>query len=204
MKTPLRYQFTGHDCGTAVMENALSYMIQREQLPPELIHFIYTFLLDGYTKKGWGFFGTSHESMSFFASWLKKYFQHHRQYKMKTEFYKEKEVTLGSIRDVFLKNPKKKICAVVFCWDVWEHYILVTGFTENGDVKIFDSYFRDKPEAKDTKYEIITDHPTEYNRIIPAALFNSAKTDVNFALGPFEEREAFFLIKDLSKRKQVK
>lgn len=47
VKTPLRYQFTGHDCGTATMENALSYMIPREAFPPDLLHFVNNFLLDG-------------------------------------------------------------------------------------------------------------------------------------------------------------
>ena len=45
MKTPLRYQFTNHDCRTATMENAISYMIPREKLPPDLLHYIYNFNL---------------------------------------------------------------------------------------------------------------------------------------------------------------
>ncbi len=202
MKTPLRYQFTGHDCGTATMENAISYMIPREKLPPDLLHYIYNFLLDGYTKRGWGFFGTNHESMCFFAFWLKEYFRQHRNFKIHTEFYKNESVTLDSIREVFNKNINKKVCAVVYCYDLWGHYVLVTGFTKEGDIKIFDPYYRDKVTHDETPYTIINDHPNEYNRIIPASSFDSDKTNINFALGPFEERDALFLIKDsVTKRK---
>lgn len=204
MKTPLRYQFTGHDCGTATMENALSYMIPREQLPPDLLHYIYNFLLDGHTKRGWGFFGTNHESMSFFSFWLKEYFKQHRRFKINAEFYRNEEVTLDFIKEVFQKNVGKKICAIVYCYDLRGHYVLVTGFTKNGDVKVFDSYYRDKVTSDETQYTIVFDHPNEYNRIIPATSFNSAKTDINFALGPFEERDALFLIKDNTIRKNNK
>ena len=202
MKTPLRYQFTGHDCGTATMENALSYMIRREHLPPELLHYTYNFLLDGYTKRGWGFFGTSHESMSFFASWLKEYFNQHSHFRINVEFYRNEKVSLNFIKETFLKNSKKKICVVVYCYDWWGHYVLVTGFTKDGDVKIFDPFYRDKVVSVETPYIIVNDHPCEYNRIIPAASFDSSDAKVNFSLGPFDERDALFLIKDAVVRKK--
>lgn len=203
MKTPLRYQFTGHDCGTATMENALSYMIPREALPPDLIHYVNTYLLDGYTKRGWGFFGTNHEAMTFFAFWLGEYFKQHRHFKINIDFHKQNEVTLDFIKDVFQQNKKNKICAIVYCYDLWGHYVLVTGFTKDGDVKIFDPYFRDKREPKsETPYIVVTDHPTEYNRIIPRESFASDDPSINFALGPWEEREVLFFIKEAQKRRK--
>ncbi len=204
MKTPLRYQFTGHDCGTATMENALSYMIRREHFPPELLHYTYTFLLDAYTEKGWGFFGTSHEVLRFYSSWLQEYFNHHKNYRMNVEYYAKEVVTLDFIKEKFEANSKKKICAVVFCWDWWEHYVLLTGFTKEGDVKIFDPFYRDKLYKTETEYIIVNNHPNEYNRIIPAASFGSSDTKINFSLGIVEERDIMFLIKDPVKRKKSK
>lgn len=196
MKTPLRYQFTGHDCGTATMENALSYMIRREHFPPELLHYTYNFLLDGYTKQGWGFFGTSHEALKFFASWLKEYFNQHSHFKMNIELYTNEEVSLDFIKAKFLEHAKDKISVVVYCNDWWGHYVLVTGFTKEGDVKIFDCFYRDKViPSIETPYTIVNDHPCEYNRIIPAASFDSTDMKVNFSLGPLTERDALFLIK---------
>ncbi|MCH5166757.1 MAG: hypothetical protein J1F35_02580 [Erysipelotrichales bacterium] len=200
MKTPLRYQFTGHDCGVATMENAISYMLPREAYPPELLHFINNYLLDGYTKRGWGFFGTSHEAMNFFASWLSEYFNQRKNFKMSVDFHTNEEVTLDLIKRTFEENSDKRICAVVYCYDYWGHYVLVTGFTDEGDVKIFDCYYRDEVADNETEYTIVNDAPTEYNRIIPAENFSSDKPEINFALGPWEEREVLFLIRDKVKK----
>lgn len=202
MLTPLRYQFSNHDCGTAIMENALSYMIPRQHFPPDLLHYVYNFLLDGYTKRGWGFYGTNHESLCFFASWLQAYFDQWKQFKMHVEFYRNETVTVDFIKDMFKKNAKKKICLVVYNYDTWGHYILITGFTKDGDIKAWDPDFRNRLSPKDTPFTIVTDHPCEYNRIIPASSLDSTDTNVTFALGPFEERDAFFLIKDSISRKK--
>ena len=37
MKSPLRYQFSEYDCGPTTMLNAVSYLIEREEIPPEII-----------------------------------------------------------------------------------------------------------------------------------------------------------------------
>ena len=42
------------------------------------------------------------------------------------------------------------MCAVVYCYDYWGHYVLVTGFTNDGDVKIFMQY---NSKQKDTFIE---------------------------------------------------
>ena len=202
MITPLRYQLSNHDCGTATMENALSYMIPRQYFPPELVHYINIFLLDGYTKQGWGFYGTNHEAMSFFASWLGAYFDQHKHFKMHVEFYKNEAVTIDSIKEKFNENAKKKICAVVYNYAVWGHYILVTGFTADGDVKVFDPWYIDISHQAEAPFTIVADHPCEYNRIVSAADFASDSTSKLFALGPYDEREAFYLIKDPVVRKK--
>ena len=40
MKTPLRYQATEYDCGPTSMTNAIVYMFEREEIPPDLIRHI--------------------------------------------------------------------------------------------------------------------------------------------------------------------
>ena len=40
MKTPLRYQATEVDCGTTSAINALMYLFEREELPPQIIDFV--------------------------------------------------------------------------------------------------------------------------------------------------------------------
>ena len=37
MKIPLRYQMSEYDCGPISMLNAISYLFEREEIPPEVI-----------------------------------------------------------------------------------------------------------------------------------------------------------------------
>ena len=37
MKTPLHYQMTEYDCGPITVMNAIIYLFEREQIPPDLI-----------------------------------------------------------------------------------------------------------------------------------------------------------------------
>ena len=37
MKSPLRYQISDYDCGPTSMLNAVSFLFEREQIPPELV-----------------------------------------------------------------------------------------------------------------------------------------------------------------------
>lgn len=40
--------------------------------------------------------------------------------------------------------------------------------------------------------QVVLDHPMEYNRIVPMAMFNTTEFKL-YALGPIEEREAVLL-----------
>ena len=52
MKTPLRYQFSEYDCGPACLQNAISYLFDREEIPPEVLRNISLYCLDGYSAEG--------------------------------------------------------------------------------------------------------------------------------------------------------
>ena len=52
MKSPLRYQFSEYDCGPTTMLNAVSYLFEREEIPPEIIRNVMLYSLDCYSKKG--------------------------------------------------------------------------------------------------------------------------------------------------------
>ena len=40
MKNPLHYQLSEYDCGPTSMMNAIAYLFEREETPPEAIAFI--------------------------------------------------------------------------------------------------------------------------------------------------------------------
>ena len=52
MKNPLRYQMTEYDCGPTSMLNAVSYLFQREEIPPEIVRSIMLYCLDCFGSDG--------------------------------------------------------------------------------------------------------------------------------------------------------
>ena len=52
MKSPLRYQVTQYDCGPTTMTNAILYLFEREEIPPDLVRHIGLCTLDSYDRNG--------------------------------------------------------------------------------------------------------------------------------------------------------
>ena len=73
-KNPLHYQLTEYDCGPTAMLDAISYLFQREEIPPEIIRNVMLYCLDCYSTEGTpGKSGTSHMAMMFLSNWLKQF-----------------------------------------------------------------------------------------------------------------------------------
>lgn len=71
MKNPLCYQMTEYDCGPTSLLNAVSFLFEREQIPPELVRSVMLFCLDCFGADGAvGKCGTSCMAMQFLCSWL--------------------------------------------------------------------------------------------------------------------------------------
>ena len=71
MKNPLRYQLSEYDCGPTSMLNALAFLFEREDIPPEAVRNIMLYCLDCYGSDGVsGKSGTSCAAMMFLSNWL--------------------------------------------------------------------------------------------------------------------------------------
>ena len=71
MKTPLHYQLSEYDCGPTSLMNAISFLFEREEIPPEVLRNIMLYSLDCYSPEGTpGKHGTSRTAMMFLAHWL--------------------------------------------------------------------------------------------------------------------------------------
>lgn len=71
MKNPLHYQLSEYDCGPTSMLNAVSYLFERDEVPPEIIRNIMLYCLDCYSTEGVaGKNGTSRMAMMFLSNWL--------------------------------------------------------------------------------------------------------------------------------------
>lgn len=52
MKNPLHYQLSEYDCGPTSMMNAIAYLFEREEIPPEAVRNMMLYCLDCHSKEG--------------------------------------------------------------------------------------------------------------------------------------------------------
>ena len=189
MKTPLRYQFSEYDCGPACLQNAISYLFDREEIPPEVLRNISLYCLDGYSAEGIsGKTGTSATAMMFLSNWLTSYGKTGRL-PVACRYLSGAEVHLEEGSQVLEALRQGGTVVQRLILDVG-HYILLTGV--EGDCALaFDPYHWEG-DYDDNSVEVVWDHPDTYNRRIPLRLLNSGST-LDYALGPVEKREAVLI-----------
>ena len=126
MKSPLRYQFSEYDCGPTTMLNAVSYLFEREEIPPEIIRNVMLYSLDCYSQKGEpGRAGTSRMAMMFLSNWLDG-FGRATNLPLSSQYLSGKSVYIG--QESFINDALHRGGAAVvrLFYDV-EHYALLTG-----------------------------------------------------------------------------
>ena len=194
MKNPLHYQLSNYDCGPTTMLNAVSFLFDREAIPPEIIRNVMLYSLDCYSAEGApGKAGTSRMAMMFLANWLDG-FGHETDLPLSATYLSGRAVHLaqeGGIQDALRRGG---VAVVRLFYDV-EHYTLLTGLAPDGrGVLMFDPWYvpADSKEFCGMGIEIVTDHPFTYNRIVPFCCFECDKSRA-YALGPVEKREAVLL-----------
>lgn len=185
MKNPLRYQMTEYDCGPTSLLNAVSFLFEREQIPPELVRSVMLFCLDCFGADGAaGKCGTSCMAMQFLCSWLEG-FGRAGHLPMRASYLSGRDVHFsanGRLRDALRRGG----AAVVRLDLGGAHYVLLTGI-EGDEVSLFDPYAGGpvQPGAR-----VVSDHPAEYNRIVSVRNFEGNSL---YALGPQAGREAVLL-----------
>ena len=189
MKNPLHYQLSEYDCGPTTMLNAISFLFEREEIPPEIIRNIMLYCLDCYGEEGEpGKHGTSRMAMLFLSNWLCQFGKIGRL-SVKTRYLSGKCVYLG--KESYINDALHRGGVVVLrlLYEV-EHYVLLTG-EKDGLIYLFDPYYEEEP-YKEPDIVMAWDHPFEYNRIVPMKYFNHEE-NTTYALGPEEEREAVLI-----------
>lgn len=199
MKNPLHYQLTEYDCGPTSLLNAVSFLFEREEIPPEVLHNIMLYCLDNYGKEGTpGTSGTSRTAMLFLSNWLDGFGQTGKL-PVSSRFITGQSVTMhanGEICDVLRRGG----AAVVRLYYEIVHYVLLTG-VKDGCVMMFDPYYQeDGFEEKDIL--VTLDHPFTYNRLVPFSYFNRNSREL-YALGDPEERMAVLLFNERTKQTET-
>lgn len=192
MNNPLRYQISEYDCGPTSMLNAMSYLFRRDEIPPEIIRNIMLYCLDCFGADGAsGKSGTSRMAMMFLSNWLNGFGK--AGYLPISSCYLSGDAVNfcqdSSLRDALLRGGA---AVVLVDLDGW-HYVLLTGI-QGEQVFLFDPYYLDAP-FENEEIQMVTDHPTAYNRIVPVWYFER-ETRAYYALGPVETREAVLLFNE--------
>lgn len=192
MKNPLHYQMSEYDCGPTSMLNAMSYLFQREEIPPEVIRNIMLYCLDCYGADGTsGKSGTSRMAMMFLSNWLNG-FGKPGYLPISSRYLSGEAVNFrqeSSLRDALRRGGA---AVVLVDLDGW-HYVLLTGIRDDR-VFLFDPYYLTNA-FEGTQIQMVTDHPMAYNRIVPTGYFEWETLEL-YSLGPVETREAVLLFNE--------
>ena len=190
MKIPLSFQKTNYDCGTVSLTNAISYLFEREEIPPEIIKGISLFSLDRYDEKGnvsQG--GTSRESISLITNWLNNYAET-KNFNLICEKLTGKEVTISKIKSCI----DNKGVILVRLWQGVQHYAIITNIDKDR-VYLFDPYYLDKNYYDDdSEIKMIFNKPFSYNRSVSKKRLMS-KSEKDFSLGKIKTRECVLISK---------
>lgn len=188
MKNPLRFQITEFDCGTVSLQNAISYLFERHEIPAELIKAIHRYTLDCYDEQGnLGQGGTSREAINKLTHWITRY-ANSKTFGIKCERLIKEEVTLDKIK----KCLKDKGCVFARSWLECEHYIIITKINKN-NAYIFDPYYLDKNEYDNDKdIKIVLNNPFTHNRVVSLERLFS-ETTKDFSLGKIDKRECVLI-----------
>lgn len=199
MKNPLHYQLSDYDCGPTTMLNAINFLFEREEIPPEIIRNVMLYSLDCYSAEGTpGKAGTSRMAMMFLSNWLDG-FGRATKLELSSSYLSGKQVFIGQesyINDALCRGG---VAVVRLFYDV-EHYVLLTGI-QDGKIQMFDPWYlpADSPEFCGMDIELDMRHPKAYNRLVPFGYFNR-EGRVLYALGPFADREAVLLFNNRTKK----
>ncbi|MDD3339127.1 MAG: C39 family peptidase [Lachnospiraceae bacterium] len=195
MKSPLQYQRTEYDCGPTSMLNAISYLFEREEIPPEILRNIMLYSLDSYNAEGVsGKCGTSGAAMMFLDNWLNGFGKTGRL-AISSRYLRGKEVFLGK-ESYIIDALRRGGVAVVRLLLGEGHYVLLNGYEDN-NVRMFDPYYLNRPFPQEDIVTLIGVE-RQYNRIVPVHYFNTEENEL-YAFGVFEDREAVILFNNKTK-----
>lgn len=185
MKIPLNYQYSEYDCVPTTFLNALRFVFDKKDIPPEIIKQVYTFTLDTFSLKGEpGKYGTSETGIQHLCEWLESY-KRCKNIKISCTFLQGQAVDIEQNKKIAGCIEKGGVILAHIYLTKIPHYVLVTSMDENS-VCIFDPYYR-KRSFFEEEITMVENRPESHNRIVDRVRFNM-QDESNYALGPVKKR----------------
>ncbi|MBR3326936.1 MAG: hypothetical protein IKG22_06390 [Atopobiaceae bacterium] len=174
MKSPLRYQATDADCGKTSLVNALMYLFDREEIPPQAIDFITRVTGDCNLGINDYYRGTSANALSYVGVWCNDYLVHAGM-PVRCKALRDDEVSFSPDSPLVLGLHSGAV-AVCGCLVGVDHYVLITGY-EEGQVRMFDPYYESYPPEHYTLTPTgvmwVDDQPFSHNRLVDAVVLDN-------------------------------
>ena len=190
MKSPLRYQATEYDCGPTTMTNAIMFLFEREEIPPDLIRHIGQCTLDSFDDKGHcGRFGTSGAAVRYFGSWLNE-LRYAGLLSIESSYVNEEDVFFGDSSLLSAALEERAVIVLHVFLHGGGHYILITG-EANGICHAFDPYYAETDPDQEGLFAV-KNHPDSHNLDISESLLNDI-SGKDFSMGAIKTREALII-----------
>lgn len=195
MFVPLHYQISEYDCVPTALANGISYLFERNEVPPMVIRHIYLYCLDTVGKDSrLGIGGTSKYAVRLVGNWLNAYKM--KGFSVSTTFLENEQVTIepdGAIQTC-LDEGGVVLCNILLTARE-EHYIMVTAMDDEW-VYCFDSYRRCAIRGMKEKVKILdSEDGRSPNLKIKKTWFSHAQPS-RFCLGPISLRESLLIKRD--------
>ena len=193
MKSPLRYQATEYDCGPTSMTNAIIYMFEREEIPPDLIRHIGQGTLDSFDENGHaGRYGTSGAAIRYFGSWLNE-LRYAGLLPIESRYEEKEDVFFGNGSRLTKALDNNSAIVLHVFLNGYGHYILITG-KEGDSYKVFDPYYT-LPKPVGNGIISVASRPFSHNLMVPEVILNSVTTN-DYSMGAVSTREALIISRD--------
>lgn len=196
MFIPLQYQISEYDCVPTSFINAVSYLFERNEIPPMVIRHIYMYSLDTVGRDArLGSAGTSRHAVRLLGSWLDSYKL--KRFSVNTEFLDRHNVNFDNAGKIVtcLEEGGVALCKI-FLDGRQEHYLLLIKIEEDW-VFCFDPYYRKSIRGLSNRvYTLKRDNVRSPNLKIHIHWIEKEEDSVRFCLGPVQKRESLLIWRD--------
>lgn len=185
MKIPLRFQITEFDCGTVALQNAISYLYDRENVPAELVRAVSIYTVNCYDERGYlAEHGDVKDITNNMTTWTND-FVNKFNFGLSCRRLLGESITMDELKKcvenrgcILMKTHREGI----------EHFVIITDITDEY-VYVWDSYYLGETYYdKERKISIVFNKPFHYNREVDLDRFLDT-SNKDLALGSISERE---------------
>ena len=192
MYIPLHYQVSEYDCVPTAFINAVSYLFERNEIPPMVISHIYLYSMDTVGRDSrFGIGGTSKYAVRLLGNWLSSYKM--KKFSVTTEFLDKDEVHLRKESRICscLEEGGIALCNTLFSKHE-QHYLMIIRI-EDGWIYCFDPYKRVSLRGMGDHVSILPCQEGRSPNLRIRAQWMDQKTRKRFCMGPLSIRECLLI-----------